>query len=449
MTVSLEVERRDAGTLSRTTALTVKLDTAAVATVPVTFGFGPPDSLGAHIAASLGGRSDYVPVLLVGDSATFGSPISLETPGGDDISGVFAPPSPDPRAAVDDGVTGAWLRFDIGSSDGAVITRRSEVFDRLGEVPRMNGTAGSVALATLPVVDGEYVALDTVWEVGLLTGPDLAPGVVADATDDLPSQTGTMAPIDEWLRLYPALYRRYGGDPQWPIILVAGMAPSTGAPDDPGPAVVLDALYVPGAKPADWSAAARDAAAAMEAESSLADLVGMSTRPLGSADSVFAVARAASVPLALFRPGEMPRTAGASEVAIDRMRGVLGEGDAIVVQAMNLGVLGHGPTMWWVVDPTTGLIRDEAESGRHAAFPEYGESNRPVPGWGDRLRRLMCQMAPPLAAVAVILSVTGGGQELGKALVRTVAAQEATRRAGKKAIDIACLGQSGVGPPKP
>jgi hypothetical protein len=436
--IALEVETILDGRAETSVALDAEVPLWAAMLSPITFAFGSPAEIGSHIAEVLGGSARYTPVLVVGDQVVTGSPLELP-PTTSGLEGVFG--SDDGPAAE---VSGAWLRMTLATPEAAPTTVRSELFDRVGAAAREAGDAGIAPLQSLQVVDDEYADLAAVWELAALAGEVRVPEVVTDVSSALDPSAATAAPLDSALRLYPSLLRRLGGDPSGPMLLLAGIVPDQVDEGASGTRLVLDALHVPGTTGTGRMAAARDAAAVVGAERTLLALMGLEPEPLGDAVSVLQAADAADIPWVELAPGDTPSIEGASADTLARIRTRLAAGDRVITPARVPTAGDRRATAWWVIDATTGLVRDEHETGRHMA--EYAKTNEPVPSWSERMREVACRAAAPAIVVASLLFAATGGAAGGDVLSKIAKAgqmAEENRKKGEEARKVACLGTGG------
>jgi hypothetical protein len=209
--------------------------------------------------------------------------------------------------------------------------------------------------------------------------------------------------------------------------------------------LVLDALHVPGGSPSNLQDAVREAIAVVGAERALLALMDMPPEPLRDAISVLEVADADGIPWVALAPGDTPAIEGASAEALTRIGRRLAEGQWVVTPARVPSSGDRRETAWWVVDPATGRIRDEHETGRHMA--EYAKTNEPVPSWAERMRDVACRVTRPAIAVASILfAVTSGNPDtagLAKSIAKAGQTAEENRKRGEEARKIACLGKGG------
>jgi hypothetical protein len=117
-------------------------------------------------------------------------------------------------------------------------------------------------------------------------------------------------------------------------------------------------------------------------------------------------------------------------------------------------VYGTAMTAWWLVDPDTGAVRDEHESGRHQASVEYGgqTGTKESTTW-SRFCAFANSMRTPIFIAAIALYAATGGQAGGSmisAINKIAQGREAQRRTAEKALQISCPGQApSAGPPLP
>jgi hypothetical protein len=456
-----------------TTVLDTTLRTADLAAARITLGFGEPMGLVEPSTGEADPELVYTPLLRIDDTSVVGDPLRVVRPVADDDGGGgslggFDPfgggGAAEPVPEVDP-VTAAWLDMDLTTPSGDTHRLRSEVFDRLGPEARAAGTAGSAVVRPLDLVAGSYSAFDATWHVGLLLGerrhPDGEDAPFVDLPSlDLTTIDGLSATVDAVLRMYPALRRDLGGDQSIPVVLLAGVSQVQGPPKrgglQPGDITtrfVLDALLVPAANPPDAATAARDAQATLAAEAMLAAMAGDVSGALDDASGVFDAARTAGTPWLVLRPGDQVRPAGASEGAQARIDARLADGYWIVTPATAPGADGVTSLAWWLVDPDTGVVRDEHEQGRHAAVAEYGGQNAQTTSRWQSFCNLAWSIRRGFVVAAAALFIGTGGAAGGdalKAVVKIVEAQQQNQKAGDEALRIACPRQSaGSGPPLP
>jgi hypothetical protein len=262
-------------------------------------------------------------------------------------------------------VSGAWLAFELTSPDGRSTKLASEVFDRIRAAIRIEGNAARRWITPLEQLDGEYPALATFWQVGLLFGPNQAPESRMVGSSDVGSLEAISGGLDGLLRMFPAIRHDLGGAAAQPSVVMVGLVPAETPDGKTGVRTVFDVLSVPGPRPVDVASAARDAASILGAEAMLASLVGNPSGVLDDARSVFEAARGHATPLVVITPADEPAIEGASPDAVARIRARLYDGYRILTPARAPTVDGISRTAWWTIDVRSSLVRDEHENGRH------------------------------------------------------------------------------------
>lgn len=454
--ISLIIERREGGALSEEMLLDTTEKVANIATSRIAFGFGEAMGLVEPVAADARGKVPFTPVLRIDNATVTGTALVLPSVPKSGISGMGeavgaiggALDEPAESDAGGDGVTGAWLAFAFGGP-GAATSLRSEVLDRLGPAARHDGSAATAALAPLEIVGGDYAATAALWQISVAAGSARGEGAAVDASLDLTTLDGLSGALDGLLRLYPALRRDLGGaSPSDATLLLGGLVPVKGEDGSAGFRFVLDALHIPTVSAANAAGAAADAAAIPAAEHMLALLAGETAGGADSAGAVLGATGAAQVPLIALSPGTPIGISNASAEAAARLEARLAEGFAVLAPASAVAIDGRNVLVWWTIDPKTGLVRDEHESGRHSEMVEYEETNKPALTVADRFRRLACSIVRPLAlAGSILFAISGGGSggDVVKAAVKIATAADENRKKGEAAKKIACLGQGGQG----
>lgn len=450
--IALVVERRtDAGVVA-TPAVKRSLRIADIAAAEIVAGFGEPMGLVERRIDAETQRIVYTPVLRVDGDTTTGEPVMLPfVPEGigkaiaRSLGGAIAALGGDAEEDdQDQSVTGVWLAFDMkGPASQRSLT--AVIVDRVGFAARQSGQVATAELQPFVYVPGDYAAFAAFWQIGVLTGIQQADLPAAEI--DLDTLDGVSRGLDELLRLFPAIRRDFGiaaaGDA---TLLVAGLEPV--GTEGSAFTLTLNALHVPGGG-TDVEAAAADAAALLAAETMLAALAGGELHAAADSRSVLEAARRAGTALAVFRPGDDARVAGASRDALARLQARLDAGYAVLAPATAPRVGDEAVIAWLTVDPGTGLVRDEHQSGRHAAAVEYQiNTSRSISTW-ERFRRFSCAvMRPVVVAGALVYGATGGaaGGDLLKVVAKTAQAAAENRKKTEAAAKIACSGGSGAPP---
>jgi len=503
LVVRVVVETRDSGvptetTLLGTTAALLDLQGGS-ATFAVAEAFG--DDLTGAREPDGAGLLRYTPVLLLGDHTLQGEPFYLpslapapDAAGGggffdlgkalDDALGGTDGEEAATEADPTGGATALWLDFTLASPGGSS-TVRSVVFDRIGFAARAAGQTATAVPAALPELEGEYLDLATVWNIGAWTGKwwyleapvETGEGVAAVAADlaawhasfELTRQALAEAVLGENAALRPA----------GPTLSLLGWRPS--AADGSSADLVMDVLVDPGATlPAGHDpaqerlAAATWAVAGVVAERLLVDpehlLLAAFGEPVpegpGTLDLLALLDAAAEqgVSAQWLAVGEGPTSASAAALARVAAHQEGGAALYLPTRAVDWGeeaLLG-----WWMLSPSTvtgaqgparAKVRDELETGRHQAMPEYNVTQQPSRAAAPTLRqslgrRIVCSIGRAVFVLDLISALSGqpgGGQAawgLAKGAAKVAEAAEKTRRAGKS------LGGScsiGAGPPVP
>jgi hypothetical protein len=125
-------------------------------------------------------------------------------------------------------------------------------------------------------------------------------------------------------------------------------------------------------------------------------------------------------------------------------------GNEIITPASVPAIASGRGTAWWVVDPETGTVRDEHESGRHAEFAEYSNQNAQTVGYAERFRRFACAASRPIMLATTLWYFGSGfGSDAANLLEEVASAAEAAeaaeenRRRGEEARAAACSGAGG------
>jgi hypothetical protein len=408
VTLSVIVESLKQDSLTETTALSVEATTAELAASRILFTFGEPNGLVQPSLATDDGLVSYTPVLRIDDQSFAGASVLLprlkSSEGPQDVTGGFADVlgsdfygGPTESAIPGDDVMSAWLQVDLESPDGASVSARSEIFDRLGMAIRLKGSDSGFELLPLAEVDGEYVATSSFWQVGLLLGELKSWWTTLDTSIELSTVDGLSAILDSVLRAFPSVRREVGGGPASPIILMLGVMPSMREGDDLTMKVVLDALHVNSEVARDVESVSREAVATPIAEYLLTSSVGAVPDELGDIIHVMRSARESSIPLIALKKDSTHRVEGASATALARMEARLKGGQILLVPARSaISPSGTAQTAWWYMDPELAVLRDEHENGRHMAAAEYtAKEKMKKPGMMSSIKRIGCAIAVP------------------------------------------------------
>lgn len=333
-----------------------------------------------------------------------------------------------------------WLDIELLAPNGDLVTARTTLFDRIGFGARAAGNSATAELAGLDEVSGEYAPMSTLWQIGLLLGEASAAEVAEVEPFDGTSIDGYAAQLDAQLRTFAAIHRDMGGAGTFPALLTAAVGPTMGADGQPVTALTFDALHVPARGPSDDRSAARDALAVLAAEQMLAGIAGDTDGSAADSAAVLAQAYANGTEFVSLAPGDTLQGVTASTEALVRMQARLDDGFALLAPERPVVVDGEEATAWWTVDPVSGVVRDEHESGLHAESAEYSITTSRSISMMDRFRRLGCSIARPVAGVALVLFLAtgaGGGSPLYTPLsaVSSAASKRAESEAARKAAE--------------
>ena len=470
LTIRVIAEHLTGGVLEETTRLELARATSELATARMAFAFGEPAGL---IGAARASDADwaYTPVLRVDNETIAGEPLSLpaiqsttgaafesaaeglggllggdgaEDAGGGLLGGLGSDEQAVEAPAVDS-PTGAWLELELERPHDDALIVRSEIFDRVGAAARQAQPA-ALTPAELATIGGDYAAMQSLWQIGLIPGPNLAPeGVPSLDGVLLTSFDGHSGSLDALLRSFPGWQGRWRGTPGLPTVLLLGLETDVDGSGEADERVILDALHVPGRYPTDASGAARDAYSALVAEAMLHSAAADEADPLGSATGVFRAARAAGTPMLHVADVADLDTVQASEAALARLGERVAAGYTAVVPATPPTVGKASATSWFLIDPVTGIVRDQHENGRHTEYGERaGVEGGTKPGllrstWNSACRLGKSYGMAVMMAV-VLVSPAGGDNAVRSAVQQTVEQQKRLDRARA-----AACGEAGQG----
>jgi hypothetical protein len=153
-------------------------------------------------------------------------------------------------------------------------------------------------------------------------------------------------------------------------------------------------------------------------------------------------------------PGDTVQVTGASPAALARLTANLDAGYSLLTPATAPAAYGTAKTAWWVIDPATGLVRDEHESGRHQDDTEVGGTNTQVSTQRGRFCAFAQAIHKPLLIAAFVLAASTGfnPESTGKflnALLKTGDAISEQRKKAEQALQLACPGKAPLQPPLP
>ena len=117
---------------------------------------------------------------------------------------------------------------------------------------------------------------------------------------------------------------------------------------------------------------------------------------------------------------------------------------SLLVPEAPASIDGIEATAWWTVDPVSGVVRDEHESGGHQDTTEYAVKTEQTLTTMERLRRFGCRIARPAATAALVLFLATGASPISPFFEPLSEVAEAARvaeeaeAARKAAEDAAC-----------
>jgi hypothetical protein len=339
--------------------------------------------------------------------------------------GLFGGDDAEPGAGAD--LTGLWLDIELVGPDGQRDVLRSELLDRIGFAARAGSDIGSLDLEAMAETEGDYAVMSSLWQIGLLLGEVAAAEAGVIEPVDPERIDSFSAQLDGLLRTFPALRRDMGGYTGVPTVMVARLAPADIG--DTGASLVLDALHVPSRSPAGELDAARDAHAIIAAERFLVSLAGDVVVGAGDNGAIFGRARDEGTLFRALVPGDTTEGVSASPRALARIEARLSEGFSLLVPETPADFDGTTASAWWLVDPATGIVRDEHESGRHQASAEQASGVSRSVSMMNHFRRLGCRLNKPLAGVFLVLFLTTGASSASPVYRPLAAVASAARKA--------------------
>jgi hypothetical protein len=467
LSLTVIVETLKDGTLHESVALRVDKRTSEIAAAQILFSFGEASGLLTPRVESSDGLAWYTPVVRIDQENTVGEGFALPklraaSAGPQDVSGGFADVlggdfygGPDGITAPPVEVMSAWLQIELSSPERSMAKARTEVFDRLGMAIRSNTGDSTFELLPLDVVDGEYAALASMWQVGFIVGEIAAPETLLQVSRDVSTLDGVSAVLDQLARAFPTVRRELGGLPAAPMVLLIGLVPSANASGEVGARLVFDLLHIATRPPSDAATASREAVSSPFAEYVLAALVGANSESTDGVAKIMSSAVAASIPLQIVEPGRRASVEGASTNALARMNSRTKQGYVLATTARAVGPQESQVTAWWYVDPSTGIIQDEHENGRSTATVDRAVSEKDTPSTMARVRAFACKVAKPVViGASAIYLLSGGvmGLDALKFVAKVQEGYQKQRAVADKALMIACgdrqrLGGAGSPPP--
>jgi hypothetical protein len=362
---------------------------------PIAFAHVPPDAFegaGLAIVEAITGTATLYPSLLIGPNVVVDQPIRVGSTGGMvDVLG---------ETTTDGDALAEWLEFDILAPGAEPVTVSRTLFDRVGAEKR---AAGEVAVADVP--EAELVDLA---EVGPTYPPLLGltllsvtggrvPAALAIGQDSagedliahlahlglgyqfLLDTLGAAAVVPRGARLYPNA----------PNILALTVAVTDAEGGDPDLALGADLVHRafafapvadrPLAAPAGMLAGvvSHVAERALLDPSWAVDLGGTSL-PIAdrSVGRVFEEAARQGIAILTIRPEDASGGARPADLTPEAdllLDQALDAGWIVIVPERPVDLDGTPAIGWWLVDPATGAVRDQFETGQETTLVEYAE----------------------------------------------------------------------------
>ena len=271
------------------------------------------------------------------------------------------------------------------------------IVDRIGYAMRREGNAESTSLTPLAVADGHYTDLLTLWNVAVWTGERAVPASLlqAAAGGEQPL-TGLFERLENVGILHRAFYglRRALFESVTlpdrsrihvfrPNVSLLASVRHAGTSDG---VLVLDILdsrvghlrHGDGRVPPGLVWGQANLQAERLTFDSINKVLPVDTRvmsrrsPAPDVAAIFARARADRIPLLVIVPATPDRaeSVSAASGAKARLRARLAEGWIVVLPERAVSFGAEPVIGWWLVNPATGVVLDEMESGRHQTTVE-------------------------------------------------------------------------------
>ena len=429
VTLRIRVEEVVGTGVAQRTLVEHQVKSADVVGVPLSIVHTPPAMFadtGFAIVEALTGVATLYPTIAVGPDAVVDQPISIVQGAGGGVADVFSGES-SPTDTVAE-----WLDVELVGPGRNVTTETRTIFDRAGAELRAAGgiTAEAIEPAALTRLDtapelGEFypplMALRTVW----ITGARIAhlPSSWDTETNGLALLAGLPAAFRPTLDAAEreALHTRgFRTVIQEPSIIMATYA-VTAADGSEGATVGID-IVNNGTTVLPLSDTAGDlpggllaGVASHVAERSLLD--GTLATPFGlevpprearSVGRLFELAAEQGIAFRVHQPSapvEVPEDASAE--ARELIIRALDSGLVVIAPERTIEIGGHTWLGWWLVDPVTGVVRDQFESGESTELTDFGAVLNYIVGRAfPAYKRLGCAVAI-IVMVAQILAWIG------------------------------------------
>lgn len=439
LTFRIDAEVVTGGVPARTTLATQQALAADLVGVPVTILNARPESfkaLGLAIGGLLEGTRQYLPYIVIGETALPGALFGFHTgSGGNAALGAEA-------GGLEGETTAEWLVIDVTSPDGATSTVERAIFDRVGYARRASkqpvDAAGlpPVTMTADPATGSEdYLPARTMMTLSIAGG-----GTPLAAFESGQSMTDAMvalgvAPLG-WQVLRDILaVDAHASDRQFTLDapnIVAFVIEPAGQGDAATVRLSLDILHrslAGSGATGDGAIHPRVAGGVLAAVAERLTVTGAGPASVGTPAAggpsnllpnvldLFEEADRQRVPVALVSasaPLDLAASGHAAE-AVARIQTALAAGALVVVPRQPVAIGGASWTGWWQIDPATGATIDVFQNGRGPEMTEEAVVDEAEVQNGEVWRRLGCQMIA-FAAAQVLLAffgtwwVTGSGK---------------------------------------
>jgi Transglutaminase-like superfamily len=450
VTVTVAAEFVADGALSRRDLISLEAFSENLVGHPITIAHAKPEGLleiGANLAGLLDGTVQYVPMIVVGDSAhgaddriTFATEAGFGSVIEDlDISLSGAVDTSPPSADLTEGETlAAWVEVTVTSPDASPRTVEREIFDRIGFVRRARGDVDLDSVEPVDLVDvedarDEYLPLRAVWSLAV-SGASVPVAYFDQDTTvhdyladlDLMSQGHTLVRDALQLEVGRISGHRYHTAAPTVTAYVAGPTSVTATGSATATAwldlLARGAVAVP---LADAIPGAAHPAIVAGVLSHVAERIARgdwSGRPArrGNAISVgrlFEQVNRDAVAIHVVRSRGDVDGLMMSDEAMLRILDAVDRGLVVVAPERAVVLGGHTIAGWWLVDPVTGWVADELECGRGIDWTEYLLQIRvSLAQWGPPLAAAACflgRYAQLLAAIVKLLGFTPSCEDAG------------------------------------
>jgi hypothetical protein len=396
VTIRLVAEEYLGGAAVRRDAISVPFTSAELVNEPVAVQVVPPDSLaniGFTLTALLTGQVALIPTILGNDIGSYADAPLLF--GGGDGAGDILSAEPAEGITLGEGeALSLWLAVDIASPGADPVTVERPLFDRIGFAARQ---ADAIDFTAIEPVEMMTAPDGTTLVAGLIPvhqlSVDSAYLPYSYAARDLERQEmfGDLAMANSGLLTLRDSLRMRLEVPQGirPVIATPQVTLVSASKVDPldlesGVLIEFDLLhrallpYATGDAPADLQPAMLSGVANQIAEQLTIEIAAESVEDssavaLGATvGAVFSAAVDQDIAVV-----SLSNTAGLADLdlgpdAMARITSAIDSGLIVVVPVAPVDLGGSQRSGWWLIDPATGLTRDELDNGKGSASLSLG-----------------------------------------------------------------------------